>query len=270
MALKSSGSQSKLQFPFRLGTTSYILPDAILPNVTFLASQVDDIELLFFESDEISPLPDRSIFDQLLELKEQADLSYTVHLPFDIWLGSSSEETRRSSVEKCLRVANLAKHLDPFAYVIHFQKEPTEEWENSQLSSFRQNLTRSADELIAGGIAAKKLCVETLDYPFEYVSNTVLEADLSVCLDIGHLLYHGYSVEEHLEQFLDRCRVLHVHGVRDGKDHRDLSAIDAELLASLIERLSRESSTERVLTMEVFDLEKYDKSIDLMRKMKNE
>ena len=32
--------------PFRLGTTYYILPDAILPNVRFLAPLLDEIELV--------------------------------------------------------------------------------------------------------------------------------------------------------------------------------------------------------------------------------
>lgn len=32
-------------FPFRLGTTSFIIPDDILPNVEFLSDKVDDIEI---------------------------------------------------------------------------------------------------------------------------------------------------------------------------------------------------------------------------------
>ena len=32
--------------PFRLGTTSYIIPDEIVPNVQFLGPLVDDVELV--------------------------------------------------------------------------------------------------------------------------------------------------------------------------------------------------------------------------------
>ena len=39
-------------YPFRLGTTSYIIPDDILPNARFLADKVDDIELVLFEVDD--------------------------------------------------------------------------------------------------------------------------------------------------------------------------------------------------------------------------
>ncbi|MCU0508776.1 MAG: sugar phosphate isomerase/epimerase, partial [Anaerolineae bacterium] len=36
---------------FRVGTTSYIVPDNILPNVEYLAPLVDDVELVLFETD---------------------------------------------------------------------------------------------------------------------------------------------------------------------------------------------------------------------------
>ena len=46
-------------YPFRLGTTSYIIPNSILPNVRYLADKVKDIELVLFESDDgISNFPD--------------------------------------------------------------------------------------------------------------------------------------------------------------------------------------------------------------------
>jgi hypothetical protein len=37
---------------FRIGTTSYIIPAGIVPNVAYLAPQVDDVELVMFETDE--------------------------------------------------------------------------------------------------------------------------------------------------------------------------------------------------------------------------
>ena len=55
----------KGRFPFRLGTSSYIIPDDILPNVEFLADRVDDVELILFESDEISNIPDTATVERL-------------------------------------------------------------------------------------------------------------------------------------------------------------------------------------------------------------
>ena len=45
-------------FPFRLGTTSYLLPDDLLTNAEFLGPLVDDAELVLFESEGVLNLPD--------------------------------------------------------------------------------------------------------------------------------------------------------------------------------------------------------------------
>jgi hypothetical protein len=42
------------RFPFRMGTTSFIVPADMETNVRFSASKFDDIELRFFESHEVS------------------------------------------------------------------------------------------------------------------------------------------------------------------------------------------------------------------------
>jgi hypothetical protein len=80
-------SSLKNRFPFRLGTTSYIIPEEILPNVLFLADKVDDIELVLFESDEFSNLPDETTVKRLKEIADRSDLTYTIHLPLDTWMG---------------------------------------------------------------------------------------------------------------------------------------------------------------------------------------
>lgn len=50
----------KGRFCFRLGTTSCILADEILPNVRFLSDKVDDIELVLVESKDLSQIPSAS------------------------------------------------------------------------------------------------------------------------------------------------------------------------------------------------------------------
>ncbi|NTW10257.1 MAG: sugar phosphate isomerase/epimerase, partial [Chlorobiaceae bacterium] len=58
----------KQRFPFRFGTTSYIIPADIIPNVKFLKEKVDDIELVLFESDEYSNLPSEENIAELVSL----------------------------------------------------------------------------------------------------------------------------------------------------------------------------------------------------------
>ena len=85
----------KGRFPFRLGTSSYIIPADIIPNVEYLADKVDDVELVLFESDEISNIPDAGTVETLANLAARHGLSYTVHLPLDAPLGHADEPVRK-------------------------------------------------------------------------------------------------------------------------------------------------------------------------------
>ena len=104
---------------FRLGTTSYIIPADILPNVQFLAGKVQDVELVLFEVDDgTNNLPDPQTIQTLFELSQQQDLSYTVHLPLDLRLGSDGDEQHVSLI-KAKRVIDCTRSLKPWAYVLH-------------------------------------------------------------------------------------------------------------------------------------------------------
>ena len=76
---------------FRIGTTSYIIPADILPNVEYLAPLVDDVQLVLFETDEHgSNLPDATLRQRLADLAAQYGITYTVHLPLDLRLGDTN------------------------------------------------------------------------------------------------------------------------------------------------------------------------------------
>src|SRR5512138_2446763 len=86
--------------PFRTGTTSYIIPDEILPNVCYLAGQVQDVELVLFELDEgPSNLPGPELVEELNRLASAHGLTYTVHLPLDLRLGADGDEQHISLVK---------------------------------------------------------------------------------------------------------------------------------------------------------------------------
>lgn len=241
-------------FPFRLGTTSYIIPNDILPNLIYLKDKIDDVELVLFESDEFSNLPSSETVREFADLGQKNNLTYTVHLPLDIRLGSANEMERRASVEKCQRVINLTTPLHPFAWILHLHGDHAGTPPTDDLPRWLEQNRRSLKELLNGGPTPRKICVETLDYDFNLVENLVEEFDLSVCLDMGHLIYHKYNVSAHLERWLDRARVFHIHGINnDGRDHCSLSYFPSGLLEDVAWRLSKLSSEDqRVVTMEIF------------------
>mgnify|MGYP006291802973 CR=1 FL=1 len=254
----------KNAFPFRLGTTSYILPADIVPNVKFLGPLVDDVELVLFESADISNLPDADAIAKLDELKQTHGISYTVHLPLDIELGSPDEAERQRSVEKCLQVVDITEPLDPFAHIVHFHGEQRCTRPAEDLERWKNRLDRSVGQLLSGGLEADQICVETLDYPFEHVAEIVSRHGLSVCIDIGHLLLYGYSVQEHVRDHLDRCRVVHIHGIHRERDHQHIGLMDPDILRSVLERLTSADAMNRVLTIEVFGQEDFEESIEVL------
>jgi len=252
----------KGRLPFRLGTTSYIMPDHLIPNVAYLADQIDDVELVLFESDEVSNLPDASVVETLASLADEHDLTYTVHLPLDVKLGSDDESVRLRSVEKCCKVIRLTQPLRPFGYLLHLQgREPADD-----PASWTTALEKSILQLLDEGLRPEALCVETLAYPYEHVWDMVQRRDLAVCLDIGHILMSGYDLPAYLEEYLPRCRVVHLHGIRDGRDHRDIGGLAHPVLTSVWHALrSGAGQRQRVLTLEVFGQDDFSRSMDILR-----
>jgi adenosylcobalamin phosphodiesterase len=253
----------KRRFPFRLGTTSYIIPADILSNINFLADKVDDIELVLFESDEITNLPDAATVKMLKEMAKQHDLTYTVHLPLDTWMGHEDESVRKRSVDKCLRVIERTAPLSPFAYVIHFHGDHPGERPSLNLARWFDGHRRSVERLLQD-VNSHDLCVETLDYAYDLIEDIISDYGLSVCLDIGHLLLCGHAPEDYFERYLPQTRVLHIHGVENGNDHRSLAFLPTGLLTILMDLLGNGSKDSRVLTMEIFDEALLNQSLDVL------
>ena len=248
----------KNNFPFRLGTTSFILPANYADNVAFLAPLVDDVELLFFES-EAQSLPKKQEVEKLHQLKKEHGISYTLHLPLDLHPGSRDESLRRKSMDVCRRLVASTFRLDPLAWILHIPLSGDNPEGN------RASMERSIGELENEGLDRNQLCLETLDYPFEQVLEMAEKHDVSMCIDIGHLLLHGFTVENCLEACLKRTRVVHVHGLRKRKDHQEISLIDPDLRQKIITALMKWGTRERVATLENFALETFRPSLKSMR-----
>jgi sugar phosphate isomerase/epimerase len=257
----------KNRFAFRLGTTSYIIPADLVTNVRFLAPYVDDIELVLFEADDESNLPDEKAIRVLNDVACSSDISYTVHLPLGLRLGSKDEDERRSSVTKALRVVELTSPLNPAAYVLHFEGDHRGLTPSEDMAGWVNGLRASAEELLGTGIPPHLFCIETLDYPFALIESIVYEFGLSICLDIGHVLRQGYPLDDYLAKYHDRIPVFHAHGIRENKDHRDLGGLRDSDLTLLFDHLQLYRSSAPVLTLEVFDENDFRLSLEVVERM---
>lgn len=251
---------------FRLGTSSYIIPADILPNVEFLKDRVQDIELVLFESDEYSNLPDTEMLLRLCEVAAAHDLTYTVHFPLDANVGSADEAERAASVQKWIRVFELMEAVDPVGYLVHFHADTSHRNPPSaDIARWQNQLHRSVQELLAAGMPADRLCVETLSYPLHYADPIIEAYDMAVCLDVGHLVLSGQPVEETIRHYLPRTRVIHLHGVSGETDHLGLGVLDpAELKAWLAWLNADGRAAERVLTLEIFSEEHFTESMRVL------
>lgn len=252
-------------YPFRLGTTSYIIPDEIIPNVRHLAGKVDDIELVLFESDEFSNLPTREDMDTLIALASEYGMTYSVHLPLDVYLGNPDKAERVRSVGKCRRIVDIVRDLPKSAFVLHFEAGEgidVNDLPDDERKRLRQSLRDSAAMLLDGcGEPASMFCIENLNYPFEIVWPVVEAFGFSVTLDVGHLEYYGFPTAGYLDRYLDRARVLHMHGSTGGKDHKSLACMDRSALAMVVSALRRCGGDPKVFTLEIFSEEDLASSI---------
>lgn len=256
----------KNRFPFRLGATSFVIPADIVPNVECLAACVDDVEILVMESDELAALPSGPAVAALRTLASDHGLTYTIHLPLDIDPGCAHEGDRRRSVGKIVRAAQAVSALTPFAHILHLPLPGWRTTTEADRRTWRQSLARSVQEILAQGLEARTLCIETLDYPFEWIADLIADQGLSVCVDVGHLLLEGRDVPACLERYWSRLRVLHLHGVADGKDHRSVSHLDQGLLSVLRSRFMSEGGRQRVVTLEVFNRGRLEESLNVMER----
>jgi len=155
--------------------------------------------------------------------------------------------------------------VDPFAYILHLHGEQRSKSLAADLARWKANLEGSVGELLKNSFPTGLFCIETLDYPFELVEQIVYDYNLSICLDIGHLLLHGLPYEDYLDRYFEKTRVVHLHGIIDGKDHSNISSISPDQLSLLMSFFSRNKDGNRVVSLEVFNEKDLTVSLDILK-----
>lgn len=249
------------RFPFRLSTTSYIIPDRIIPNVIFLASFVDEIELVLFESEGQDNFPDEEEIRALKDLSWRQKLYFNIHLPIDIYLGDRSEEVRERGISVLKRVIERTLSLNPSTYSLHLSLRDRNGQDEEDIPSWRKRLIQSLQKMEAWGIPLKQISIETLGYPFEWIEDIVRNFGFSICLDLGHILLYGQDAEQHLTKYLSRTSIIHVHGFQNGVDHLGLDYLNDKTVDLLLSHLRHYRG---VLSIEVFSLNDLTNSLKVL------
>ncbi|HDL07956.1 MAG TPA: sugar phosphate isomerase/epimerase [Desulfobacteraceae bacterium] len=249
-------------YPFRLGTTSFIYPDNYIPNVKMLGPYIDEIELLFLESGAKESLPSKHEIDELSRLSREFEITYNVHLPVDIFMGDNNFLTRNYAVETVKKVMDLCEPLAPSTYTLHLSiDEKTAK--TGCLDEWQKLLYKGMEKLISAGIKSEAVSIENLNYSIDWVERIIDDFNLSVCIDIGHLILYGFDLETVFNKYLDKTTIIHLHGVENGRDHISLDRISEDFIPPLMGILKRFTG---VVSLEVFSYNHLDLSLKFLEK----
>jgi len=250
----------KGMFPFKIGTTSFIYPDHYIPNVKMLGPYMDEIELLLFESIGPDALPSRTVITELCRLAGEFDLSYNVHLPTDISISDRNPARQRDAVETLVRVIELVHPLCPSSLTLHVPYIEESLKEHS-VKSWQDRVCKNLEKILSAVENNEIIAIETLDYPLELLEDIIVDLDLAICLDLGHLMVYDYDILEVFNKYSFKTSVLHLHGVENDCDHTTLERLSEKSFETVLRILNRFTG---VVSIEVFSFENLDSSLKFL------
>ena len=263
--MQTPNTVAKSPFPFRLGCTSYVIPADIVPNVEKMAPLVDDIELVLFESPQLSNIPGRETVRRLQELADAHGITYSVHFPTTHKAGSADPANRQRFVDDVRRVYERMNTLPVSGYVLHGEWDDRHVGPAQRAAWFggcEETFARIAGTVVDRG-DREKVCVESLGYPWAWIEPLVRDNGFSSCLDVGHAwLYRGREWAGDAVSCGALCRIVHLHGVSRGRDHLSIAAMNGSRLERLRSLFLDVYSG--VVTLEVFNEHDTFSSIELL------
>lgn len=223
----------KKKFPFRISAPSFVYPADWVSNVTMLAPYLDEIELLLFESKD-SSLPSEHDMIALLELMNRWEITFNIHLPLDLNIGTTDTGHARYAISQFAKIVKLVRPLSPTTHTLHLPCDLPMDASASQIHSWQtitqNNLTQLLDMI---PVVPKEISVETLSYPPQWFAPITTDMDLSVCIDVGHLLRYDFDLKQTLFDFTDAITIIHLHGVDQGRDHLSLDKLPQHAIPTI-------------------------------------
>lgn len=258
MSMQRDQISIKDRYNWRVGATSFVVPDDIMSNVRLVADMVDNVQLLFFESRGRSLLEHSVDIPGLLRVAKEHDLTYTVHLPSDLRLGASDFKLRQQAIDEIVRLSAELDCLGPGCYDLHLLPEDGLS-DSKWLDNLDVSLSKLSDKL---GSAARLIGIENLDCQFDPVATLASRHGFSVTLDIGHALrfQHGW---EHLIKYLSNANHIHYHGVIQGKDHVALFT-SQDLITRQLGMELEKVNFDGVVTLEMYSFDFLKESIKVI------
>jgi len=163
-------------------------------------------------------------YRRVASLQHELDFTCSVHLPFTwIDLSSLNEPIRLASLESIRSAIDLCRPIQVESFVLHLWGGTTHQIASVLQDPVQQQILLSALiiqagrslEQICAWLEPRRLCVETLEAPaFDLALPLVEKYDVSVCLDVGHLVWQQVDAIDFLERHSGRIGEIHLHDAR--------------------------------------------------------
>lgn len=237
---------------WRLAAPSWVFPGTIVDNCVFLEGKVDEVALLFFETQSSLGYSRQELPLALASLA----LTYHVHLPLDLpW-----EKGGGFVAETCLRLMEKVDLLGVTQCVLH---PPAAMLGDSGVKA----MDAFAGVWALNGRAVSDVLVEnTRENSLECVWRHFADAGFGFCIDLGHMLaYDQQAAADIISEF--RVGMLHINapgracGGKNGKSaHLPVDALSADANA-LGRRLCAGLTDNGVIVAEFFEWSYVERSI---------
>jgi sugar phosphate isomerase/epimerase len=221
----------KNRFPFKIGTTSYILPvkeESVVANVVYLKDSFDLVQLLFFGREYLDEVMSPRIIKELKAIKDECGLCYTIHLPSDLELLNPSAARVEESIGVIEKIMAETEILDVDGYVLHIDAlvkgSPAVELDHEHFNLFHRALDTLSAKL---AFSSRNILIENTTYDLTFFSSLIVRSRCSVCMDAGHISLYNHDYGRFIEVFQQKIRQVHLHGVSGGRDHQALTGLDA-------------------------------------------
>jgi sugar phosphate isomerase/epimerase len=133
--------------------------------------------------------------------------------------------------------------------------------QDPDIEGWRSRLIQSLKEILDDGIESKRISIETLEYPFEWIEDIVRDFGFSICLDIGHILIHGHDLQYYLKKYLPGTSIIHLHGFQNGRDHLGIGKLSRPVLKAVLSCLHHYQG---IVSIEVFSIDELKSSLAIL------
>ncbi|MFW6414704.1 MAG: cobamide remodeling phosphodiesterase CbiR [Thermodesulfobacteriota bacterium] len=232
--------------PWHIAAPSFVWPAVVGDNCYYLQHLVDEVEIIFFETESSLNYTEHDLPPDLKDL----GLGFHLHLPLDLpW-----EEGVERVIQDIEKLAAQVEYLSPHCFVLHPPPDPQlftqfhRAWENHPYLNTRKLLLENVQEndLIQA-------------WPL------ILQTDFRICLDLGHMLAFGQQEIFNLDGFWERLEMLHIYGDNDPSRHTslaNLSSAGQEILGHVLQTFP----SNKTIVLEVFNPEELNQSLDILSK----